>query len=164
MAELFGNSTFVVLVALVLFFALLWYLGVHVFLGKALDDRAEAIRAELKEAKDLREEAQRTFAEFERKQKEVAGLAEEIVAHARSEAEAAAEKAKADLRVSIARRLRAADEQIALAEANAIKEVKDKAVSIAVAAASDVLRTKLGADQAAGLVDNAIEDIAAKLH
>lgn len=162
--DIVNNSTIMVGISFVIFLGILGYLGVHKFLAKALDERAAKIRAELDEARALREEAQKTFAEFERKQKEVAGLADEIVAHARAEAEQAAEKAREDLKVSIARRLKAADEQIALAEAEAVKAVKDRAVTVAVAAAADVLKAKLGADQAAGLVDTAIEDVAAKLH
>jgi F-type H+-transporting ATPase subunit b len=158
------NSNFVVGVAFVIFVLLLVYLGVHKFIARALDERAARIRAELDEARALREEAQELFAEFERKQRQVAGQAEEIVEHARAEAEAAAERAKADLAVSIERRLKAADEQIALAEANAVRQVKDRAVAIAIAAASDVLRQRLGEDRQRGLVDQAIEEVGQKLH
>ena len=45
-----------------------------------------------------------------------------------------------------------------------MKEVKDTAVSVAIAAASEVLTSKLGAQQAEGLVDAAIKDVGAKLH
>lgn len=158
------NSTIVVGISFFLFLALLGYLGVHKILGKMLDDRAAGIRAELDEAKKLKEEAQELFAEFERKQKEVEGLAAEIVTRAKSEAQSAAEQAKADLANSIERRLKAADEQITLAESNAVREVKDRAVAVAVAAASDVLTQNLGADKAEGLVDSAIKDVGARLH
>ncbi len=162
--EIWYNSTFVVGVAFVLFVLLLVYLGVHKFIGRALDERAARIRAELDEARQLREEAQELFAEFERKQRQVAGQAEEIVSHARAEAEAAAERAKEDIKVSIERRLRAADEQIAQAEANAVRQVKDQAVAVAIAAAADVLRQRLGEDRNRGLVDEAIEEVGRKLH
>lgn len=162
--EIFYNSDFVVAISWFLFLGLLAYLGVHKLLGKKLDERAEGIREDLAEARRLREEAQEIFAEFERKQAEVQGQADEIVAHAKSEAEAAAERAKADLAVSIERRLKAADEQIALAESDAVKEVKDKAVSVAIAAATEVLTAKLGDDKAESLVDAAIQDVGARLH
>lgn len=162
--EIWYNSNFTVGVAFVLFLLLLWYFGVHKLIARQLDDRAVRIRAELNQARQLREEAQELFAEFERKQKQVAGQAEEIVQHARAEAEAAAERAKADLQVSIQRRLKAADEQIALAEANAIRQVRNHAVSIAVAAAADVLRNRLGEDRQRVLVDQAIEDVGQRLH
>lgn len=162
--DIWYNSTFTVGVAFVLFLALLWYYGVHKLIARQLDGRAVRIRAELDEARQLREEAQELFAEFERKQKQVAGQADEIIAHARTEAEAAAERAKADIQVSIQRRLKAADEQIALAESNAIREVKDRAVVIAIAAAADVLRDRLGEDRQRSLVDAAIEDVSQRLH
>ncbi|MEM7057670.1 MAG: ATP F0F1 synthase subunit B [Pseudomonadota bacterium] len=162
--EIFYDSNVVVALSFFLFFGLLAYLGVHKFVLGALDKRADGIRNELDEARRLREEAQELFAEFERKQREVEGQAEDIIANAKAEAEAAAERAKADLATSIERRLKAADEQIALAESNAVKEVKDTAVSVAIAAASEVLTAKLGADQAEGLVDAAIKDVGAKLH
>ena len=162
--EIFYNSTFVVGISFVLFILLLLYLGVHKLLAGKLDERAAGIRTELDEARKLREDAQELFAEFERKQKEVEGQAEEIIAHAKVEAEQAAERAKADIAASIERRLKAADEQIALAESNAIKQVKDRAVAVAISAASDVLTANLGADRAEGLIDNAIKEVGSRLH
>ncbi len=162
--SIFYNSTLVVGISFVLFLALLWYLGVHKTLGAMLDKRADGIRNELDEARKLREEAQELFAEFERKQKEVEGQAADIVASAKAEAEGAAERAKADIAASIERRLKAADDQITLAEANAVKEVKDKAVSIAIAAATEVLSSGVGAKEDKSLVETAIKDVGAKLH
>lgn len=162
--EIWHNSVFVVAVAFVIFLGILWYFGVPGLLARALDARAARIRAELDEARQLREEAQELFADFERRQKQVAGQAEEIVAHARTEAEQAAERAKADLAVSIERRLKAADEQIAQAEADAIRHVRDRAVTVAVAAATDVLRERLGEERQQALVDQAIEDLGKRLH
>src|SRR6056297_1595261 len=104
---IYYDSNVVVLISFVLFFAILGYYGVHKLIFKTLDDRAARIRSELDEARRLREEAQATFAEFERRQKDVATQADDIVARAREEAEIAAEKAREDLKVSVARRLKA---------------------------------------------------------
>ena len=162
--SIFYDSYFVVGLAFFLFLALLAYLGVHRFLAKALDDRADRIRAELDEARRLREEAQATFAEFERKQREVESQAEEIVAHAKAEAEQAAERAKADLEVSIERRLKAAGEQIGMAEANAVREVRNRAVQVAVAAAAEVMASRLSPEKADALVEDAIKRVGERLH
>ena len=97
-------------------------------LAGMLDKRADGIRTDLDEARGLREEAQALLASYERKQREVQDQADRIVAQARAEAEAAAEQAKADLRQSIDRRLAAAEDQIASAEAAAVREVRDRAV------------------------------------
>ncbi|MEM0945561.1 MAG: ATP F0F1 synthase subunit B [Pseudomonadota bacterium] len=162
--DILQNSNFVVFLSFSAFFGLLYYLGVHKFLGKALDDRAEGIRNDLAEARRLREEAQEVFANFERKQHEVKEQAEEIVSHAKREAEAAAEQAKADLEVSIQRRLRRAEEQIAMAEQSAVKEVRDSAAQIAVAAAADVLAANMDASKANTLIDASIEQVGAQLN
>jgi F-type H+-transporting ATPase subunit b len=162
--SIFYDSNIVVAISFVLFFLILGYYGVHKLILEQLDKRAERIRGELDEARRLREEAQATFAEFERKQKEVAAQAEDIVEHARTEARESAERAKAEVAESIARRLRAADEQIAMAEANAVKEVRNKAVNVAVAAASQVIAERMGDDKASELIDGAIETVGKRLH
>ena len=162
--SLLNDSYFVVALSFVLFFGLLAYLGVHKFLGAKLDERADRIREELDEVRRLREEAQATFAEFERKQREVQGQADEIVAHAKHEAEQAAEIAKADLAASIERRLKGADEQIAMAEASAVREVRDRAVQVAIAAAAEVMASQMTAEKADALVEDAIKSVGERLH
>ena len=133
-------------------------------IGKMLDKRADTIRAELDEARALREEAQTVLASFERKHKEVQDQADRIVATARDEAARAAEQAKEDLQKSIARRLAAAEDQIASAEAGAVKEVRDQAIAIAVAAAKEVLAKQMTADAANKLIDESIKEVDTKLH
>ena len=78
--------------------------------------------------------------------------------------QAAADQAKADLQVSIARRLKAAEDQIASAEASALKEVKDRAVQVAVAAAGEVLANQMSAGDKSGMIDTAIDEVATRLN
>ncbi|MEM1389361.1 MAG: F0F1 ATP synthase subunit B [Pseudomonadota bacterium] len=158
------NTDFVVLVSFLIFIAALVFLGVPRIVGSMLDKRADAIRKELDEAKELREEAQKVLAGYERKQKEVAEQSERIVAHAKEEAQAAADQAKKDLEVALARRLQAAEEQIASAEAKAVKEVRDQAVNVAIAAAQSVIAKQMNAASADKLIDDAIETVKVKLH
>lgn len=162
--EFLYDSNVVVTISFTLFIAILLYVGVHKFIIKSLDDRADRIKRELDEARRLREEAQATFAEFERRQREVAAQADEIVAHAKEEAEAAAEKARADLKASVERRLKAADEQIAQAEQSAVREVRDRAVEVAVTAARRVIAERLGDEKASGLIDDSIAQVGQRLH
>ena len=158
------DTYFVVALAFVLFVALLWRYRVQDILFRALDERADRIRRELDDAKRLREEAQTLLASYERKQTEVEGLAADIVARAKEDAKISAEQAKKDLQASIERRLQAATDQIASAEAAAIREVKDRAVSVAVAAAGDVIAKSMNAEAANARIDAAIEDVGKRLH
>ncbi|SLN18930.1 ATP synthase subunit b precursor [Roseovarius albus] len=159
-----GNTNFVVLLAFLLFIAVLLKFNVPSLIGSLLDKRAEGIKSELDEARALHDEAKSLLASYERKQKEVQDQADRIVAQARSEAAEAAEQAKEDLKASIARRLQAAEDQIASAEANAVKEVRDRAISIAVSATKDVVAKKLTAADGNKLIDAAIGEVDAKLH
>jgi F-type H+-transporting ATPase subunit b len=133
-------------------------------LTKRLDARAEAIRRDLDEARAIREEAQGLLAQYERKQKEVKDLAAEIVEKAKVEAARAAESGKEDIRRTVERRLKTATDQIAAAEAAAVKEIRDKAAAIAVAAAGEVIRTRMSGDDAEALIAGAIGEVEAKLH
>lgn len=158
------NTDFIVLLAFILFIAILVFFKVPGILGGLLDKRADQIKSELDEAKSLREEAQALLASYERKQKEVQAQADRIVESAKAEASAAAEQAKVDLEASIARRLAAAEDQIASAEAGAVKEVKNRAVTIAVAAAREVIADQMKAADANKLIDDAIATVEQKLH
>lgn len=164
MMAFFGDSNLVVALATVLFIALLIYLKVPGKITALLDARAEKIKAELEEARRLREEAQTLLASYEKKQKEVEGLAEQIVSNAKAEATKAAEQAKEDLKASIARRLKGAEDQIASAEASAVKEVRDRAVAVATQAASAVIAGKMSAAGGDDLIDASIKEVGAKLH
>lgn len=159
-----GNTDFVVLLGFLSFVGLLVYLKVPGRLMGMLDARAASIKAELDEARSLREEAKSILATYERRQKEVQEQAERIVASAKDEAMAAAEQAKAELQRSIARRIAAATEQIASAEAAAIRQVREQAVAVAVAAAGDVLARQMTADAATKSIDEAIAQVEARLH
>ena len=158
------NTNFIVLIAFLIFLGILYYYKVPGIIGDMLDKRAAQIRSDLDEARTLREEAQSLLASFQRKQDEVKAQADRIVVHARQEAEQAAEIAKADLARTIARRLKAAEDQLAASEAAALREVKDRAAAIAVAAAGDIIARSLSAKDAGRLIDESIATVEAKLH
>lgn len=160
----FSNPNFMVLIAFLIFVGILIYYKVPGMLTSRLDARAEQIRKELDDARLLREEAQTLLASFERKQKEVSDQAAAIVSSAKHEADNALVEAKADLEKTIERRLHAAEEQIASAEQSALREVKDRAVTVAVEAAAEVIARKMDPSRADALIDEAIEDVRGKLH
>ncbi|MBI2240841.1 MAG: F0F1 ATP synthase subunit B [Magnetospirillum gryphiswaldense] len=133
-------------------------------LGAGLDARAAKIKARLDEAARLREEAQEMLATYQRKQRDAMKEAEEIIAHAKAEAERLAAQAAKDLEVNLKRREAQAMDRIAQAEASALREVQNVAVEVAVSAARQVLASSITADQAAKLVDGAIAELPQKLH
>lgn len=158
------NTDFVVLIAFLIFVGILLYFKIPAVVAKLLDNRADGIKFELDTARSLHEEARALLASYEQKHREVQAQAQQIVDGARREAVSAAEQAKADLKTSIARRLQAATDQIASAETAAIKAVKDQAVSVAVAAAGDLLSRQMDTRARNKLIEVSIKDVAARLH
>ncbi|MBE1290242.1 MAG: ATP F0F1 synthase subunit B [Rhodobacteraceae bacterium] len=160
----FFNTNYVVLIGFILFLALLFYFNVPAMILKMLDDRAETIRSELDEARNLRDEAQAVLAAYERKSREVAEQSQRIIDHAREEARLAADAAKEDLKHSIARRLKAAEEQITSAEEKATRELRNRAVDVAIAAAAKILADSTTATEANKRIDAAIAEVESRLH
>lgn len=159
-----GNTNFIVLLAFIVFIGVLIYFKVPGMVAGMLDKRAEGIKADLAEARALREEAQTILASYERKHKEVAEQAAHIVEHAKRESAQAAEAAKADLKASIARRIVAAEEQIKSAETAAVKEVRDTAIAVSIGAAKDLIAKQMTAADGNKLIEDAITDVETKLH
>jgi F-type H+-transporting ATPase subunit b len=158
------DTYFVVALAFFLFMGLLYRLNVHKMAVKALDDRADRIRHELDEARRLREEAQSLLASYERRQKEVEAQAADILARATADAKTAAEAAKAELAVSMDRRIRSAQEQIASAEAAAVRDIRNQAITVAVAAAAEALKGAMTPAADNARIDAAIAEVGARLH
>ena len=158
------STEFVVTIAFLLFIGVLLKFKVPGLLAGLLDKRAEGIRNDLDTAKALRNEAEALLASYEAKRKEMQVQAGEIVENAKREALSAAEQAKVDLKASIERRLQAAQDQIASAEAAAVREVRDRAVTVAVAAAGDLIGKQMTAAERGKLIDSSIGEVEAKLH
>ncbi|MFY9686790.1 MAG: ATP F0F1 synthase subunit B, partial [Pseudolabrys sp.] len=104
-----------VALAFVLFVGLLGYLGVHRIIAKSLDDRASRIKAELDEARKLKDEEAALLAEYQRKRQAAEGEAQDIISGAKAEAERMAAEAKTRIEDFVARRTKMAETKIAQA-------------------------------------------------
>ena len=118
-----------------------------------------AISKELDEAKTLREEAQALLASYQRKQAEAEELAQSIVEQARTDAKTMAKQARADLQERLTRRAQLAEAKIANAEAQAMADVKARAVDLAAAAAEDLIRSEFKTTDHSGLVKDGIAQL-----
>jgi F-type H+-transporting ATPase subunit b len=161
--ELFRDPEFWVAIAFVIAVGLVLWKSAPM-IAKSLDDRAAKIKAELDEAQRLREDAQRTLAEFQRKQRDAFKEAEQIAALAKSEAERAAAQAARDLEAALQRRQTQALEKIALAEAKATTEIRNTTVDVAIAAVRRVLAEQLDQQRKSRLIDDAIAELPKLLH
>jgi F-type H+-transporting ATPase subunit b len=153
-----------VAIAFICFLGVLAYVGVHRKLAKALDDRADRIKAELDEARKLRDDAAQLLAAYQKKRQEAETEAQGIVAGARAEAERMAADAKAKVEEFVDRRTKLAETKIAQAEAQAAAEVRGAAAEAAVAAAEKILAQETKGKLAADLIAKGIEDVRKKLN
>lgn len=158
------NTDLIVLAAFIIFCGILIYAKVPAKLTGFLDARGQSVQGELNDARRLREEALALYASFERKQTEVKEQAARIVEKAKSDAELAAIQIKADIEASITRRLKTAEDQIASAEAAAIRDVREKATNLAIAAAGDLIAQQIDASRNDVLVSRAIAAAQDRLH
>jgi len=133
-------------------------------IGKTLDARAARIKAELDEARALRDEAQKLLADYQKKQQEAMRDAEAIVRQARSEAERLKSEAAANLDAAFARREKMSMDKIAQAEAQAVADVRNHAIDVAVAAAEQLLKSKTDAQRGERMIDSAIAELERKLN
>ena len=142
-------ATFWAFMGLVAFLAILVYLKVPGRILSALDDRSARIRRELEEAERLRAEAQSLLAEYQRRRTEAEDEARGIVEQARREAEIVAAEARTRMADYVERRTKAVETRIGQAEAQALAEVRARAVDVAAAAAATILSER-SADGATG--------------
>lgn len=161
---MFHEAEFWVAIGFLVFLGLMGWVGVHRTIGKSLDDRAARIKAELDEARRLRNEASALLAEYQRKRQDAEGEAQEIVSGAKAEAERLAIEAKARIEEFVARRTKMAETKIAQAEAQAAADVRAAAADAAVAAAEKILRQETRGELAGRLITRGIEDVSKKLN
>ena len=109
------EAEFWVAVSFLIFIGVVWWTGGFGMLTSGLDKRGERIRAELDEARRLREEAAGMLEQYKRKRQEAEAEAQAIVTAARGEAERIAEEAHARMEDFVARRTAAAEAKIAQA-------------------------------------------------
>ena len=164
MTGVFEDPTFWVAVGTVLFILVLIWQKVPGMVAKMLDKRAAAIKAELDEAKRLREEAEVLLKQYRAKTAGAQQEAQAIIEAAKASAERMAADARTQLQQQIERRGKMAEQKIAQAEAEAIAEVRAAATAAAGRAAAEVIGKHMTEAKGNELIDGAIRDLRTKLH
>ena len=161
---MFAEPEFWVAVAFVILMGVFAYFGIHRTILTTLDHRSERIKAELDDARRLKEEAANLLAEYQARRASAEREAEEIIASAKADAERIAAEAKAKMEDFVERRTRTAESKIALAEAQALADVRAAAAEAAVTAASVILQQSVKGLVADELLAKGIDEVKAKLN
>jgi F-type H+-transporting ATPase subunit b len=153
-----------VAIAFVILMAVFAYLGVHRTVLTALDNRAARIKAELDDARRLKDEAAKVLSEYKARRAGAEREAQDIIENAKAEAQRIAADAKTRMEDFVARRTKAAEGKIAMAEAQALADVRAAAADAAVAAASTILSQSVKGSVADDLLAKGIAEVRAKLN
>lgn len=162
--EFIFEPEFWVAVSFFIFVGLVLYLGLHKKVAAALDNRAAMIAKELAEARRLREEAEKVLADYKRKEGDAAKEAEEIISLASKEAEILAAETRRSMTEYFERRMKLAEDKIARAEAEALREVRNAAADAAVIAAQALIAKSLTPETADKLVKQGIDALKSRLN
>jgi F-type H+-transporting ATPase subunit b len=161
---MFFTPEFWVAVAFVILMVIFGYVGVFKTMISALDKRAARIKSELEEAERLKQEAAKVLADYKARSAKAEAEAADIIANANAEAERIAAEAKAKLEDFVTRRTKTAESKIALAEAQALADVRAAAAEAAVQAASTIMSQSVKGQLADDLLARSITEVRQKLN
>ena len=162
---MFGlQAEFWVAVAFVILMGVFGWFGIHRTILKALDTRSERIKQELNDARRLRDEAASLLASYKARHASAEREAADIITSAKEEAERIAAEAKTKMEDFVARRTKTGESKIALAEAQAVADVRAAAADAAVTAATTILSQSVTGSVADDLISKGIGEVRAKLN
>ena len=161
---MFAEPEFWVAVAFVILMGVFAYFGIHRTVLTTLDHRSERIKAELDDARRLKEEAAKLLAEYKARHASAEREAQDIIESAKAEAERIASEAKTKMEDFVARRTKTAESKIGLAEAQALADVRAAAADAAVTAASTIMSQSVKGSIADDLLAKGIAEVREKLN
>ncbi|MEZ5893045.1 MAG: F0F1 ATP synthase subunit B [Parvularculaceae bacterium] len=161
---LFQDLSLYVLLAFLIVIFVFARAGVHKMILGGLDKRAQKIADEINEARKLREEAQELLASYQRRQREAEEEAAGIIEQAKKDAERMTAEARQKIEDQTDRRIKAAEDKIARAEAQALSEVRGQAADLAVEAARIIIRDRMDKGAQGPFIDKAIAGLKDRLN
>lgn len=129
-----------------------------------LDDYAHRVKQDLDEARSLKTDAKKLLSEYQIQYREAVDEADDIIAHAKQEAERMKAQALKDLKEKIDRQEQQVIERIQHAKEKALAEVKEMSVDIAITASTKILNDVLQGEEGDKLLDDQIKILPSKLN
>lgn len=156
------NPEFWVSIAAVVVIALLWK-PIGKILASALDGRSQKIRDEIDQAEKLLSDAKTLLARYTGELADAEVQARKIIEQAQREADMIRARAAEELEHALAARQQHVLDRIQQAEAAAITEIRDAAVTMSMQAARKALRDNLNDNQQDALVQKAVGAVKSNL-
>ncbi|MCF8474827.1 MAG: hypothetical protein K9G26_09030 [Emcibacter sp.] len=162
--HLYQDPAFWVAMAIITFFLFIIWKKVPAMVGKMLDDKSNAIAEQLENARTLREEASSLLTKYQRDQRDAEKMAADMIAHAKEEADMLAKEAKIQIEEMIRRRTKLSEQKIAQSEANAIKEIQQLAVQVAMDTARELIAGNMKKADQDALIKSSTDKLDSQLH
>lgn len=129
------------------------------WIGKKLEERANAIRESIESAEKRNAEAEKLLEEYRQRLTEARQQAEEITARARRAAEAAVAEASAEGKAKREELVAAARKDIETETRRSLERIRKEVADLTVLATEKVTRKSLSADDQKRLVEEALSEI-----
>lgn len=158
--SLLQDANFWLCGSFIIFAAVCYRFGKDTFLN-LLDTRIAGIRKEIREAENLRIEAQELLAQYQRKHRDALKEAEKIISNAEKHAIEIRKRAEAELAETMERREEQFKERMKNMERAAMDEIQSYVADLSIQATQRIIADKLDQKIATQLVDRSVKNIKA---
>ena len=134
------DATFWVAVSFLIFVGLLFYLKVPQKIGQSLDESIKKIKEEIDNAEKLKDEAKNILSEYESKVSKSKQEIKNLIQKAEKQAESNIIKTNEEFHNIVENRKKAAEEKIKQMKTQAIKDVKNSSVDIAIRSVEKIIK------------------------
>ena len=137
------DATFWVAVSFLIFVGLLFYLKVPQKIGQSLDESIKKIKEEIDNAEKLKDEAKNILSEYESKVSKSKQEIKNLIQKAEKQAESNIIKTNEEFHNIVENRKKAAEEKIKQMKTQAIKDVKNSSVDIAIRSVEKIIKNSI---------------------
>ena len=137
------DATFWVAVSFLIFVGLLFYLKVPQKIGQSLDESIKKIKEEIDNAEKLKDEAKNILSEYESKVSKSKQEIKNLIKKAEKQAESNIIKTNEEFHNIVENRKKAAEEKIKQMKTQAIKDVKNSSVDIAIRSVEKIIKNSI---------------------
>ena len=137
------DATFWVAVSFLIFVGLIFYLKVPQKIGQSLNENIKKIKEEIDNAEKLKDEAKNILSEYESKVSKSKEEIKNLIQRAEKQAESNIIKTNEEFHNIIENRKKAAEEKIKQMKTQAIKDVKNSSVDIAIRSVEKIIKNSI---------------------
>ena len=137
------DATFWVAISFFIFVGIVFYLKVPQKIGQTLDESIKKIKEEIDNAEKLKDEAKTLLSEYETKVSKSKEEIKNLIQKAETQAENHIIKTNEEFHVIVENRKKAAEEKIKQMKIQAIKDVKNLSIDLAISSVEKIIKNSI---------------------